>query len=56
MKLEEAIKEKDKIFPKEEIGDLPMIIEEREKYVELIKRLYDKRYELIKRGRKSRGK
>jgi len=55
MKLEEAIKEKDKIFPMKDMS-MHMIIEEQEKYVELIKRLYDKRYELIKRGRKSRGK
>lgn len=55
MKLEEAIKEKDKIFPMKDMS-VHMIIEEKEKYVELIKRLYDKGYELIKRGRKSRGK
>ena len=55
MKLEEAIKEKDKIFPMKDMG-VHMIIEEREKYVELIKRFYDEGYELIKRGRKSRGK
>lgn len=48
MNLEEAIKEKDKIFPMKDMG-VHMVIEEKEKYVELIKRLYDEGYELIKR-------
>ncbi len=49
MNLEQAIKELDKIFFIKKDGNLPMFIEEREKYVESIKRLYDKGYELIKR-------
>ena len=66
MRLEQAIKEIDKIFFKRYIKqklegkrtalyytgkreNLPTFVREREKYVESIKRLYDKGYELIKR-------
>lgn len=49
MNLEEAIKEKDKIFPMKEVEYIPTIMKEAENYVELMNRLYDKGYELIKR-------
>jgi len=52
MNLEQAIKEKDKIFSIKKVECIPTIMKEAENYVELMKRLYDKGYELIKRKKK----